>query len=592
LLLTCMLSPSPCSELIKYIPQVMLQELDKAKPVEVSNVLWGLAKLSLTPTSGSKVFLEAIGDHMLWTMDQYGCEELTRSLWSFASLSHYPGKRFLWTAESQLLERVALLTPQDVGNVLWAFGKFKYKPTRMLDELPLHIGRRLSDFKPQELSCLLYGYTQSRHYHASLLDAAAPVIMIRAPEMSHQDLVIAIWCYGIFGHKPMLTGPAVAAALNPISPQPYSQSNNHHSSPSSSLPSTSNPSSVSSSSSASRSHSNSAINHPLAAAAINSSSSGLSSFIDALGSVIFRRLPGLRPVGLSNVIKALGGLKAPSKPEIQALAREAAAIAASRINEFKLLEMSSLLYGLSLMQYNDHAIYKLCVQQSIRILEQREVSSISHPLPSGLLRGEEGWIVRNQSWNDRAPVDFSPAQLAEDSSESSSSSSSLLYRPRAFDHKTINSIVASCVSVGLIPSDLVEVAEMKGLRVRNPSSYRKVSRGHQGHPHFSSSRWAAGGRKLPAVPDASGHSLSTSHFNGEAATRHRKGRAGEAVKGSSRRSRGYHSVMPPNDDSSFASIPPLVDLNELATNGAAALKVHLTSHSHSHSQASAVTPSD
>ena len=285
-------------------------------------------------------------------------------------------------------------------------------------------------------------------------------------------------------------------------------------------------------------------------------------------------------MGLSNVIKALGGLKSPSKPEIQALAREASAIASSRIHEFKLLEMSNLLYGLSLMQHNDPAIYQLCVQQSIRILEQRHVDLSSHQ-PSGLLRGEEGWIVRNQSWNDRAPVDFSPSQLqANESDEGPLTSPSSLYRPRAFDHKTINSIVASCVSAGIIPSDLVEVAEMKGLRVRNPSSYHKV---RKGHPHFSSSRWAAAKK----VPGSSSVPPSPPRANGEAI------HLGEGMAGGPRgmsrgmgSSRSHHSIKP--DDQAFSPMG-LVDIGQL--NGAV-LKVHIMPPQTHATAAAAAAPSD
>lgn len=535
----------------------MLQELDKAKPVEVSNVLWGLAKLKLPSTPTSKVFLEAINDHMMWTMDQYPCEELTRSLWSLATLSHYPGKRFLWTAESQLLERVALMTPQDVGNVLWSFGRFKYKPVRLLDELPLHIGRRLSEFKPQELSCLLYGYAQSRHYHASLLDAAAPIIMIRAPQMSHQDLVITLWCYGIFGHKPTLSGPAVTAALRDTRASPSSDRQPSYSS--------------SSSSSWSSRHPTSTMNHPLTAVVgtsgstdSSSPSSGLSSFIDAIGSVIFRRMPELEPLGLSNVIKALGGLKSPpTKPEIQALAREAATIASSRIHEFKFLEMSNLLYGLSLMQYNDPVIYQQCIQQSILLLEQKQ-----DPVDQSVSRWGEGWMVRNQSWNDQAPVDFSPGQSYPSNPLASSSTPrpTIPYQLKSFDHKTINSIVASCVSVGITPSDLIEVAEMRGLRVRDPSSYRKVPRGQQGHPPFSSSKYA---KRVQDQPRDTGEAPQEGRTEGTGSE--------SALRGSGISSSAGGASIGSDQGSQV---------------NARSLKIHIVPPAAAHSHAATVAPSD
>ena len=92
-----------------------------------------------------------------------------------ATLGHNPGKSFLRAAEARLLDRLPLLRSVDVATSLWALGRMHYKPTELLDELPLYIGKRLGEYKPQEISCVLFAYAHSRHYHAALLDAAAPV---------------------------------------------------------------------------------------------------------------------------------------------------------------------------------------------------------------------------------------------------------------------------------------------------------------------------------------------------------------------------------------------------------------------------------
>lgn len=63
--------------------------------------------------------------------------------------------------------------------VMWGFGQLQYKAAALMDVLPLHHGRRLAQYKPLELSLLLGGYAKARHYHASLLDAAAPVSLQR-----------------------------------------------------------------------------------------------------------------------------------------------------------------------------------------------------------------------------------------------------------------------------------------------------------------------------------------------------------------------------------------------------------------------------
>ena len=53
--------------------QVMLRDLDQATAEDVHSVLWGFAKLGI-PDAPGKVFMDAISDNLLWSIDQYGCQ--------------------------------------------------------------------------------------------------------------------------------------------------------------------------------------------------------------------------------------------------------------------------------------------------------------------------------------------------------------------------------------------------------------------------------------------------------------------------------------------------------------------------------------
>jgi len=65
--------------------------------------------------------------------------------------------------------------PQDVGNLLWAYGKLRFKSARLLDQLPVFLGSWLHEFRTADLCCLLAGYTNARHYHRCALQAGAGV---------------------------------------------------------------------------------------------------------------------------------------------------------------------------------------------------------------------------------------------------------------------------------------------------------------------------------------------------------------------------------------------------------------------------------
>ncbi len=264
------------------------------------------------------------------------------SLWAIATLGYQPSKSLLQAAEKRLMERLPLLCPQDISMTLWAFGRLHYKPTELLDEVPLHIGRRLHEFKPQELSCVLFCYAHSRHYHASLLDAAAQVIIGRAPQMSHQDVVIAMWTYGIFGHRPSLSGPWAAAALRDQLGECVEGgvgSRGSFSSHRSLMQEEEGAASSSGLLAASDHHQGDSGGHShemedggglrsrssRGASSSSSSSSlpqqqqvpGMMLFVEALVSVARRRLRYLRPRGIANVIKALGNLRVAALPNVQ-----------------------------------------------------------------------------------------------------------------------------------------------------------------------------------------------------------------------------------------------------------------------------------
>eukprot|EP00197_Chlamydomonas_leiostraca_P009934 CAMPEP_0202871020 /NCGR_PEP_ID=MMETSP1391-20130828/17519_1 /ASSEMBLY_ACC=CAM_ASM_000867 /TAXON_ID=1034604 /ORGANISM="Chlamydomonas leiostraca, Strain SAG 11-49" /LENGTH=915 /DNA_ID=CAMNT_0049551725 /DNA_START=262 /DNA_END=3010 /DNA_ORIENTATION=+ len=94
------------------------------------------------------------------------------------------------------------MVPQDVSNMLWAYGRMRYKAAALLDTLPLHLGRWLHAWSVSDLCCLLVGYTHARHYHRGVLDAVAPLLASRAHELTLSELVVPFWAYGIFQHKP------------------------------------------------------------------------------------------------------------------------------------------------------------------------------------------------------------------------------------------------------------------------------------------------------------------------------------------------------------------------------------------------------
>lgn len=151
-----------------------MHRLQRAKPQEMSAVMWGFARLG-PACAPNKLFMEAVSHKLVWSMEQFGGQELSMVLWAMATLGYRPKRATLRAAELRLIALAPQLSAQDVGNSLWALGRMRFRAAELLEALPRSLTSRLHEFRPQEMSCLLYGYTHARHLHEPLLEAAVPV---------------------------------------------------------------------------------------------------------------------------------------------------------------------------------------------------------------------------------------------------------------------------------------------------------------------------------------------------------------------------------------------------------------------------------
>ncbi|KAG1677347.1 hypothetical protein FOA52_010726 [Chlamydomonas sp. UWO 241] len=507
-------------ELLHAIPQVLLQELDQTEPQNVRAVLWGFARLALQHPGAqrpSTMFMEAVCENLLWTINQYDYQELTNCLWAIASLGHHPSRGLLRAAEGKLLEAPHLLAPGDVAQALWAFGRLRYVPLHLLDALPAaRLSGRLHEFSPEEMSCVLFGYAQARHHAPQLLDAVAPLLMARAGAgaMSEQDLVIALWCYGVFGHSPAAAAVArVAPAVLRTAQQQRVGSDGSDGSDSRAGSQGAGGHGEGGASSSGEGPSPSGDGEEAAAA--------LHAFVDALLAPLTR--PGvvarLRPVGLANMLKALASLRVHGA-RVQVLVAAVSAATEKQVEDFRHQEMSNILYGLSIMRSTDLAPYYAVVRELLKRMEaSRRVDT------DGDGDGDDDG---NGNGDGSHSGSGSAAQQQQHRGE-----------PLLPTQQLINSVVHSCVSAGYTPWTLIESAEMRGIRVRNdpgslkPRWWQHAVRQEQERGRSSSAGGADGAAGPSAPPDAERvHAAAAAAGDAGAAP------SGREAEGPARRSRG------------------------------------------------------
>ncbi|KAG2427215.1 hypothetical protein HXX76_010931 [Chlamydomonas incerta] len=340
-------------ELLRQIVQTMLDTLDDYAPGEVCQVLWGFARLGVHP---GHAFLAEVVDAVQWRLQGYGTQELDMVLWALVRLNYKPGPRFLRDVESVLLARLPHMAPCDIAIAVWSFARLRYKAVRFLDEVPAAIGPQLHNCRSAELCSLMSGFATAHHYHKSLLDAVADVLLSRLDGLTHHEMATALWTFGTFRHRPA---------------------------------------------------------HP--------------DFAKQVAAALYARMRSFSPQGLAMVVKALAQLQWRSEPLMEQLIGAAEA----KLTAFKPLELSQLLWGLTALQCRDLHIYYAVVRRCIAILKDP-----AHPH----------------------------------------------YRTMTH-HRVVNSVLASCQQLGYVPWTLIDFAESKGIRVRQPDILSSRDEDDEGVPH-------------------------------------------------------------------------------------------------------------
>ncbi len=97
------------------------------------------------------------------------------------------------------------LAPQDVSMLLWSLAALKTKYNFILDELPYAIIPNLRQYKPAELSAVVYSYMCFRHYHKPLFAAVEAAYRGQLAAFSTQELVTLMRAFALFS-SPMAGG--------------------------------------------------------------------------------------------------------------------------------------------------------------------------------------------------------------------------------------------------------------------------------------------------------------------------------------------------------------------------------------------------
>ena len=119
--------------------------------------------------------------------------------------------------------RLPAFKPQELANIVYAFGQLQFFDEAFLVALADHIPGRAKSFKPQELSITAYAYSQLGMTHAKLLTSIAEQISSRFASCSAQAVSNTIYAFARldFRHSALMKTCAegLPARLDELAPQ-------------------------------------------------------------------------------------------------------------------------------------------------------------------------------------------------------------------------------------------------------------------------------------------------------------------------------------------------------------------------------------
>lgn len=76
--------------------------------------------------------LSAMATQAMQRLPQFNSQNMSNTLWAFASLNHHPGPMLLKVLQRELVHKLPHFTSQGIENVLWAFATLGHHPGQLV----------------------------------------------------------------------------------------------------------------------------------------------------------------------------------------------------------------------------------------------------------------------------------------------------------------------------------------------------------------------------------------------------------------------------------------------------------------------------
>jgi len=185
-------SNSPLIPAVRFMSALAAECCERVRdlqPQHLANTAWAFSKTNVLNPQEAGQFLTAVASAALTKLGSFKPQEMANLCWAFARTAPMGllgsdsslGKQMLFGLAEEMLRRdLAGFGPQDFANVAWAFATLDYHTPRLFRAMVPRACARLSEFKSQELSNLLWGFARTRcvpDCHGRLFHAAQDLLL-------------------------------------------------------------------------------------------------------------------------------------------------------------------------------------------------------------------------------------------------------------------------------------------------------------------------------------------------------------------------------------------------------------------------------
>lgn len=151
------------------LAELALQRVSLFSPQELACTAYAFGKMQ----HSHPVLMQAVSQRALHERSVFSNQELCLVLWALSKLGISPGEQQLAAFASEFGDRMPMLPPLTISNMIKAFAKLQYTPNEdLMNQISIEACRRMGDFHMAELSNLLWAYQQLMWQDLALCEVA------------------------------------------------------------------------------------------------------------------------------------------------------------------------------------------------------------------------------------------------------------------------------------------------------------------------------------------------------------------------------------------------------------------------------------